>query len=171
MSDQPVIFQWDGEVMVPAGKAWMRRANERYVVGQRYQLTERLERSSASHQHLFAVLREAWLSLPDQLAAQFETPEHLRKWCLCKAGFADKRSIHASSVAEARKVAAFVRPMDSYAIVTTTENVITIWTAQSMDHRSMDRARFQEAKDGVLRVLGDLIDVAPATLEKQGADL
>src|SRR5690606_27861428 len=146
MTEQvPLRWVWDGEaeVMRPASPIWARKANERYVDTMEYRLQEIYDRSPETHRHYFAVIRDAWLSLPDELAAQFETPEHLRKWAVIKAGYHEKKSIHCASVAEARKVAAFMRPLDTYAIVTTTENVVTVWTAQSQDHRHMDKATFQ----------------------------
>lgn len=166
MNEVPIRFHWDGEVMKPASPLWARKADERFVVGMEYPLEEIHQRSNQTHRHYFAVVKEAWQSLPDHLAARFETAEHLRKYALIKARFFDKRSIHCASVLEARKVAAFIRPMDSYAIVTTEGSVVTIWTAQSQDHRHMDKATFQRSKQGVLEVIGDLLGVDPATLSR-----
>lgn len=167
MSDQlPLRWQWDGEAMRPASSIWSRKADERYVVGMEYRMTEIREQSEKSRRHFHAVVRDAWLSLPDELAAQFETADHLRKHCTIKAGFHEKRSIHCGSVAEARKVAAFIRPLDSYAIVTTAENVVTVWTALSSS--GLDHSTFQALKDGCLDEISKLIGTDVTTLNQQG---
>lgn len=168
MSEQvPLRFVWtDDGVFRPASPLWARKADERYVVGMEYRLTEIVEQSERSRRHFHAVVRDAWLSLPDELAAQFETADHLRKHCTIKAGFHEKRSIHCGSTPEARKVAAFIRPMDSYAIVTTAENVVTVWTALST--RGLDHRTFQTLKDGCLDEIAKLIGTDATTLDKQG---
>lgn len=169
MSEQaPIRFTWDGEAMRPASPLWARKCDERYVVGAEYRLVEIQEQSERSRRHFHAVVRDAWLSLPDELAAQFETAEHLRKHCTIKAGFHDKRSIHCGSVAEARKVAAFIRPLDNYAIVTTSENVVTVWTALST--RGLDHQTFQRLKDGCLEEISNLLGTDAGTLNQQGAN-
>lgn len=165
MNQQPLRFIWLENAMVPASALWLRKCQERFEPGTEYVLEEVHEQSERSRRHMHAVIREAWLSLPDELAAEFETAEHLRKFALIKGGFHDKRSIHCASVAEARKVASFIRPLDAYAIVTTTENVVTVWTAQSQ--RSMDREAFQRSKDAVLEEIAKLIQVEPKTLAAQ----
>jgi hypothetical protein len=167
MSEQvPIRWRWNGETMEPASDVWIAKANERYVVGAEYRLVEIREQSERSRRHFHAVVRDAWLTLPDELAAQFETADHLRKHCTIKAGFHEKRSIHCQSVQEARKVASFIRPLDSYAIVTTAENVVTVWTALSS--AGLDHQTFQRLKDGCLEEISKLIGTDAATLSRQG---
>ena len=167
MSDQiPIRWRWTGEAMEPASSLWARKADERYVVGMEYRMSEIREQSERSRRHFHAVVRDAWLSLPDDLAAQFETADHLRKHCTIKAGFHDKRSIHCGSVQEARKIASFIRPLDSYAIVTTADNVVTVWTALSTT--GLDHQTFQRLKDGCLEEIAKLIGTDADTLSRQG---
>lgn len=169
MSEQaPIRFQWDGEAMRPVSPSWARKCDERFVVGAEYRMTELQEMSERSRRHFHAVVREAWLSLPDELAAEFETDEHLRKHCTIKAGFHEKRSIHCDSIQEARKVAAFVRPMNNYAIVTTNEHVVTVWTALST--QGLEHKTFQRLKDGCLEEISKLLGTDAATLNQQGAN-
>jgi hypothetical protein len=132
-------------------------------------LLERAEaRSSPSHRHYFACVREAWVNLPEDLAARFPTDEHLRKYALIKAGFCDARSIVCASPAEARRIASFIRPMDDYAIVTVAHRVVSVFTAKSQAVGAMGRARFQTSKDAVLGMLAQMIGVDPAELLKAG---
>lgn len=165
MNNHPLRFIWLENAMVPASALWLRKCQERFEPGTEYVFEEVHELSERSRRHFHASVREAWLSLPDRIAGDFATPDHLRKYATIKAGFHDKRSIHCESVAEARKVASFIRPMDEYAIVTTTENVVTVWTAKSTT--GMDHKTFQRCKDGTLEEIAKLIQVEPKTLAEQ----
>ena len=102
---------------------------------------------------------KGWLNLPDDLAQQFPTQEHLRKHALIRAGFRDERSIAASSRAEALRLAAFVKPIDEYAIVTTSSSLVVVYTAKSQSYRQMGRAEFQRSKQAVLDFVDSLLGV------------
>lgn len=104
------------------------------------------------------------MNLPEELAMRFPTEEALRKYALIKAGFADERSIVCADHIEAERVAAFVRPADTYAVVTVAGNVVRMFTAKSQSYRSMDKATFAASKRAVLDVLAALIGVTPAQL-------
>jgi hypothetical protein len=162
-----MVFRWSGEAMEVLPR-FAREADKRFVVGQTYVLEEIQERSAASHRHYFAAINEAFLNLPESIAAQWATSEHLRRFCLIKAGFHNHRSIVASSKAEARRLAAFVKPMDEFAIVSVNECVVNVYTAQSQSHRAMGKQDFQRSKDAVLEILNDLIGVKSGELESAG---
>jgi hypothetical protein len=88
MNIAPVEFQWDGEVMRPA-RHYLPRCHKQYVVGEAYPMIPHEDRSTNSHNHFFAAVHEAWKNLPEKMTARFPTSEHLRKWALIKAGYAD----------------------------------------------------------------------------------
>jgi len=157
-------FQWTGEAMIPR---LPRHADRLFTVGQVYTLVEQAERSSASHRHYFALINEAFNSLPEHIADRWSTPDHLRKWCLIRAGYRDERSIVCASKAEALRVKSFIRPIDDFAVVVASEAVVTVYTAKSQSVKAMGRAEFQASKDAVLTALADLIGVEPATLSRQ----
>ena len=159
-------FIWNGEAMVPPS-AFARRADQTFVVGQHYTMAEVQDRSSASHRHFFALVNEAFVNLPESAAERFSSADHLRKYALIRAGYRDERSTVCSSKAEAQRVAAFIRPMDDYAVVTVSEAVVTVYTAKSQSVKAMGKAEFQASKDAVIDVLAKLIGVAPATLQAQ----
>lgn len=161
MTPQP--FRWDGEAMVPLRP---RLADQAFVIGETYALVEHEERSSATHRHYFAVVREAWMNLPEGLAERYPTAEHLRKAALVRAGYRDERSIVCGSKAEARRVAAFIAPMDEYALVTVSEAVVTVYTAKSQSTRAMGREAFAASKEAVLGVLSDMLGVTPEALAR-----
>lgn len=143
------------------------QAVKAYEVGETYVLVPHEDRSGVSHRHYFASVNECWQNLPEDLAEQFPTAEHLRKWALCKAGYADERSIVCTSKAEAQRVAAFVRPMDGYAIVICHGATIKVYTAQSQSTKAMGAKVFQDSKQKVLDILDDLIGVKRGTVERE----
>lgn len=162
----PLPFRWTGEAMAP-----MRRkaADATFVVGQIYRLEAVEERSAASHNHYFAAIAEGWRNLPEIEMERFPSPDFLRKWCLIKAGYRDERTLVCSSKAEAQRIAAFVKPMDEFAVVTVSESVVRVWTAKSQSMRAMGKADFQKSKDDVLSLIAAMIGVSPDQLQREGA--
>lgn len=161
----PITFGWNGEAMVPM-RHLGRLCDKHFVIGQTYTLIEQQERSHRSHAHYFACLNEAWKNLPEELTERFPTSEHLRKYALIRAGFADSRQIVASSKAEARRIAGFVKPCDDYAVVTAKDCVVTIWTARSQSLRAMGKEDFQRSKDAVLDALAKIIGTTTDALQQ-----
>jgi hypothetical protein len=164
-----MIFTWDGEHMVPPARL-QKICDQYYVIGQAYLLGEHQERSMKSHAHYFACVNEAWKNLPEHLVERFPTPDHLRRFCLIRAGFANHREMVADSAEEAQKIAAFLRPVDPYAVVTVKDCVVTIYTAKSQDMRSMDKAEFQSSKDSVLDQLARIIGVTTDQLQQHAKE-
>lgn len=164
----PIPMRWTGEAMQPLPR-FASEADRSFVIGKVYRLVEHQERSQNSHAHYFAALHEAWQNLPENLADQFPTPEHFRKRLLIKAGYRDERSIVCGSKAEAQRVAAFVKPMDEYAVVTVSEAVVRVYTAQSQSMRAMGKAAFQDSKQKVLDLAAEMIGVAPGALSANAA--
>ncbi len=163
-----IACRWDGESFIPV-KAHARIADANFVVGETYVLEPVEERSGISHRHYFAAIRDAWSNLPEAAVLQHPSPENLRKTALIKTGYADRRDIVASSKAEALRLAAFIRPMDAYAIVTVTGCVVTVWTARSQSLRAMPNGEFQRSKTAVLEYCATLIGVTVRELEKAAA--
>lgn len=164
----PVRMTWDGESFAPL-RRFQRLCDQQYVIGQEYTMVEEKPRSKRSHDHFFASVDEAWGNLREDIADSFASPDHLRKWALVKAGFRNERSIVCSSKAEARRVAAFIRPMDEFAIVLVRDAVVKVCTAQSQSIKAMGAADFQRSKQEVLEILATMIGVSPATLAREGA--
>jgi hypothetical protein len=162
----PINFQWDGVAMVPASPFFARMCDKRFTVGEVYRLEEISERNMASHRHFFASIAEAWQNLPDYMSERFPTSEHLRRYALVKSGFCDQRTIVCSSKAEAQRMAAFVRPMDEFAVVTANESVVTVYTAKSQSVRAMGKADFERSKTAVLEYVASLIHVNPDVLSQ-----
>jgi hypothetical protein len=163
MNIAPVEFQWDGEVMRPA-RHYLPRCHKQYVVGEAYPMIPHEDRSTNSHNHFFAAVHEAWKNLPEKMTARFPTSEHLRKWALIKAGYADERSIACDTADEALKIASFIKPMDDFAVLVVADATIKVFTAKSQSARAMDKKDFQESKQAVLDIVAEMIGVDAATL-------
>lgn len=156
----PLLFRYEGEgEFRAASEYWAKRADLAYVIGETYKLIEHRDRSLSSHNHFFALISEAWQNLPDHLLEEYPTAEHLRKKMLIRCGYADERSIVCASKAEAQRVAAFIKPMDEYAVVIVREAVVRVYTAQSQSMKAMGAQAFQESKTKVLDAIADLLGV------------
>lgn len=161
----PLPFTWDGEAM-QIKPGFQRQADQQFCVGETYALAIVEDRSSASHRHYFAAVNEAWANLPDDLAERWPSPEHLRKAALIRAGYRDERSFACSSRAEAIRMAAFLKPIDDFAMVALSGTTVLVLTAKSQSVRAMGKAVFQESKDAVLNALADMIGVTPEALAR-----
>lgn len=164
MSTPAIFLEWDGEAFRPAGKFWSRLANEHFTVGERYRLVEEAEHSDRSRNHEFAFLTEAWNSLPDELLAQYPNPEVLRKHGLIAKGYCTMKQHVCQSKAEAERLAAILKPYDTYAIVIARQNVVTVYTAVSQSKRAMGAAQFNQSKQALMEFVGDLLGVDPETV-------
>ncbi len=127
------------------------------------------DRSAASHRHYFAAINECWRSLSEELADQFASAEHLRKAALIKAGYRDERSIVCASHAEALRVAAFIRPLDDYAIVSVVGSTVVQLTAKSQSQKAMGKEVFGASKEAVFNVLAEMLGVPVGDLPKSEA--
>lgn len=161
---KPVRFQWtDDGVMKPHPRAEM-LCDRQFTVGEWYVLVVHEERSEESHRHYFACIREAWQNLPPPLDTRWPSPEHLRKWALVQAGYCNEQAIALHSHKDALEVAALSRRLDHYAVIKVNGDVCRIWTAHSQSRRAMNKQRFQESKEAVLRIISEIIGTDAATL-------
>lgn len=152
----PLPFTWDGEAMRPM-RGFAKRADEQFVIGETYRLTVEEHRSDTTHKHEFAWLRESWMNLPEHLANQYPTPEHLRKRALIESGFYDETITDAGSNAAALRVAATIRKMDDFALVIVQRHLVIVRTAKSQSRRAMNKQEFQASKSAIMEVVGDLL--------------
>lgn len=163
MSLPPLLATWDGESFVPLQR-FAKLCDRELVVGEQHRIVIEEERSQASHNHFFAAISEAWKNLPDDLAERFATPDHLRKFALIKSGYADERSVVCASKAEAQRVAAFIKPIDDYAVVVVNEATVRFFTAKSQSMKAMGKKDFTESKQAVLDTVASMIGVSADTL-------
>ena len=156
---------WDGLVMRPLDAAAAAREFPRRG---RYLLQECAARSGRSHRHYFAALASAWRNLPEDQAARFPSPEHLRKIALIKCGYAKRREIVCASPEEAQRLLGLIEGIDEYALISIIGPVVTVWSASSQSARHMGRDRFQQSKQQVIEFAAGLIGVGADQLAAEG---
>lgn len=159
MTGAPIMFRWDGESMVPISNYWAARADKDFVVGETYKMIEFHDRSANSHRHFFASIADAHGNLPDERHDEYPTPEHLRKKALIWKGYRFTRDYVCDTAADARRMAAFVRPMDEYAVIIAKDCVVRVHTAMSQSVKAMGAKEFQQSKQAVLDFVDDLLQV------------
>lgn len=161
MNELPIYFHWTGDAMVPIHP---KRADREYVVGETYCLAPYADRSAASHAHQFAWIHDAWLTLPEHLALEFPSAEHLRKRALIEAGYYDEQTIEVGSLAAAVRVARAIQTREEFSLVFARKTFVIIRTPKSQSRRAMGAKVFQESKEKILEIIAQMIGVSPAQL-------
>ena len=164
-----IELAFDGEAFWPLAES-RALVRQTYGQGEVVAFSDAKDRSSPSHRHYFAALREAWANLPEGYAERFPTEEHLRKWALIACGFCHARTIVCRSRAEARSIAALVRGRDAYALVSIEGRTVWHLTAMSQATCAMDPQTFQKSKRAVLELCSDILGVEPAELMLAGVE-
>lgn len=152
-----MLFRWDGDAMAVEPR-FRKAADAAYTVGEVYRLEVQEQRSLVSHNHYFATLNDIWLSLPEEYGDRIPSTEHMRKFALIRTGYRDERSIVCASKAEAARVAAFMKPMDDFALIVVNEATVTVYTAKSQSHKAMGFKVFQQSKEAVLGYCQGLVE-------------
>lgn len=143
--------------------------DQQFVVGEEYPLMLQEPRSRNSHNHYFASIHEAWKTLPEDIASDFPSAEHLRKWALCKSGWSTMKTFTCESHEHARNLAIFARSTDEFAVIEVRGDIVRIHQAKSQSAAAMGREPFQKSKEDVFRQISELIGVSAGQLRKEGA--
>lgn len=172
----PILVRFTGDVFEPANVPMLTRAQKHFETGEVYAIEFADPPSDVTKRHFFAVINDSWKNLSNEplpgknwsLADRYPSPEHLRKWAIVKAGYADESMVPCDTDEMADRVVMMARRLDTYCVISRPEgsNVVRIWTAQSIT--KMDRRTFQNCKTLVFGILSDLIGVEPHTLAAQG---
>lgn len=152
----PLQFVWNGDALIPRHP---KIADKHLCIGESYCFIEHRESSEASRGHYFATLHDLWMNLPESLAEKHATVEHFRKWCLIKAGYHDQQSFVCSSKAEAVRLAAFLKPIDDFSVVSVNGCAVIRLVAKSQSKRAMGATAFAESKQKVLEIASELVGV------------
>ena len=142
-------MQWDGEAFRPLPR-FAKVADQNFTIGETYTMTEVQERSRNSHNHYFADLQNAYGTLPENIAAQFENVEHFRAHGLIECGFYNQREFICSSRREADRIVKFLSAGAGYAVFSVTHCAIVERTPKSQSMRAMGKADFEASKRAVL---------------------
>lgn len=164
----PIYFEWtDDGTFRPASTAFARMCDRHFVVGERYRLMAREERSGVTHRHYFASINKAWKTLPENLQERFPSAEHLRGWALCKAGFCNEEIVACTDKTQAKTFARIIRKRDPYSIISIQQDTIHIFTPHSQSLANANKELFQKQKVAVLHVIDDLLGTDHGTTAKQ----
>lgn len=161
----PILLTYlgQGRFKVPSDH-WAHLADKHYAEGELVRMERHEMVSGASRGHYFAVLKDAHANLPDHWAVQFPSVEALRKFALIKAGYCDQHTFACASKAEAQRLAAFLKPVDEYALVVAKEATVTRYTAKSQSEKAMGKADFQKSKDAVLAIVAEMLGTTQKAL-------
>ena len=170
MSDEiPFMAKFDGKYFRPVGARSEEIVRRNFVEGTRYELIECQGRSGATHRHFFAALHDAWLNLPEEIADNFLSEDHLRKYALIHEGFSNTSTLVCQSAAAAEQFARFLRPVDEFSVVTVSGKTVMRSIAKSQSLRAMGKDEFQRSKQAVLDYVASLIGTTPKALEANEA--
>lgn len=170
MSDRapPIPLRWDGDAFVPVSQRFAKLADKFFVVGEIYAMVVEHPRSVASHNHQFAWLHEAWMSLPEDIGYLYPTEDHLRKRALIEAGYYTETAVDAGTRAAALRVAAAVPALDEFAFARVEGPIVLIRRAKSQSMRAMGAKQFYESKTAILAIIADMLSVSPEDLRRRG---
>ena len=163
---KPTKFQWDGEIFTPVSDYWREQADRELVVGEVYMLTNKIPRSEKSHNHYFGCVAEAWEQLPEQFAADFPSPDHLRYRALIDLGYFNERILVASNATEAERIMKFMKSDVPNVVLSINHNVVIERTAKSQNLKEMDKKEFEQSKAEVLSYCSQLIGISIEDLKQ-----
>jgi hypothetical protein len=163
---QPVVFVWTAEgTMVPLPR-FHNLCAAQFSVDEEYALEIVQGRSRASHNHYFAALHEGWLNLAEEYKNDFRSEDHLRDWCLCKAGYCTHTRYVLNTAADARMMHDALKKENHCTIVGVTGNVCIVYHPESQARASMNKERFEESKRAVLDLVASMARTTRRELEK-----
>lgn len=165
---RPVTFIWtrDG-AMVPLPR-FRKQCFEQFVIDEEYPLGMISVRSRASHSHYFACITEGWLNLPERIAKDYPSEEHLRKKALIHTGWCTEKTLVCESEEFAAALAALSDDDDEYVVIQVDGNVVRKFKAKSQNASSMNGEDFQKSKTAVLDWISDLIGIRTSELARRG---
>lgn len=163
---RPVFLRWDGDVFTPE-PSFKHYCSRDYVVGEVYPMLPVEERSQASHNFYFAAVAEGFNNLTEENAKRFPTREHLRHWCLVQCGYCSETHYALANSKEARKLAADIRRMSEYAVISIRKDTLIVWEAESQSRAAMKKEMFEKSKQDVLDMIGSMARTTRPQLEKE----
>lgn len=170
MAAPPIQLTYSGDGIFIADRRSLAVCLEHFGQGEVITMAVVEERSEVSHRQEFAWLREAWQSLPDALAAEYPSAEHLRKRALIRTGWCTVQDYPCGTQTEAKRWAAFLRrELDEYTIIEPSASVVRVYRARSQARGKMKAAEFQASKTAILEWVAALLEVDPQVLSSQGA--
>lgn len=162
---RPVVFVWDGNVMIPLPR-FKKLCDSQFAVNEEYPLDIVQNRSMRSHNHYFAWVGEAFDNLAEEWAQEFPTEDHLRAWALVQAGYATEANYVCDTPKNARQMALALRKASPLAVIKVSGNVVKHFEAESQSLVSMKKERFEASKAAVIEIIAPMARTTPADLKK-----
>lgn len=166
----PLVYTWNGISFTPMIHH-AKLADRHFVIGERYRLVVQEDRSDVSHRHQFAWLKWAWENLPESIAMQYPSPEHLRKRALIDTGHYTEEVIDAGTAAAAERVGAYLRGKDLFILVIMRGRFVFIRHAKSQSYAAMGRHEFQKSKTDIMERIAELVGVDTETMTKAAKEI
>jgi hypothetical protein len=163
---RPVVFVYVGKGTMVALPRYHNLCNAQFAVDEEYALEQVQGRSRASHNQYFAAVAEGYSNLAEEYAQEFEDEDHLRYWCLCKAGFCTKTTWVLNTKEDARKMREALKKENVNTIVGVSDNVCTVYHPESQSRPAMRKERFEESKRAVLDLIASMANTTRKELEK-----
>lgn len=151
----PLRYLGEGQFETPRG--FSKRCDKELVVGEVLGWERTNDRSKRSHDHFFAQLEDLWRNLPEHIADEFPSADHLRKFALIKSGHCTMARIVCATNKEAIFACSLFQSMDGFAVCEVAARVVTVWRAKSQSYKAMGKTLFQKSKDDVFRVISEII--------------
>ncbi len=129
-------------------------------------LSDERPRSRQTHNHYFAAIHDAWENLPEAIAGEFPSLQHLRAYALLRTGHCTINKMVCRANRDAVEAAAFIVKLDDFAVCDVAENVVTVYRAHSQSFKAMGKDVFKKSKEDVLGFLSQLIGADVAQKEK-----
>ncbi len=160
----PIYVTYDGNVFTPMAR-YKHRCDQQFATDNvtTYRLVIEEERSEKSHRQYFATVRDAYLSLPENLGERFINADHLRKWCLIKTGWALVQEQELDTPHDAEIVTGFIRRREPYSVVVRRGCVVVVYTAMSQSKNAMKKEPFEKSKHDVLDLIDSMLGVPLGT--------
>lgn len=150
----PLQYLGEGEFRSTSGHA--RRCDKMLVIGETLTWEEIKLRSMKSHDHFFVCVNESWKNLPEAVAMEYPSSEHMRKRALIKAGYCTQTHIVCRDHHSAIQASALMLGLDEYLMIEIVGLVVTVWKAESQSLKSMGAKKFQKSKDDCLSMISDI---------------
>lgn len=162
---QMIRLRYAGEGQFePTGIAVSTLLDKTLVIGECYRFDIYHDRSESFHRKYFAAIADSWEHLREPWNVMLPSPEHLRKYALCKAGWCDVATIVSKSKEEVVNTINSVKLLDTYCLAIPSGNVLTIYKARSQARSYQDARDFYETAVKVFHVIGEMIGVDPLSL-------
>jgi hypothetical protein len=158
------VMRFTGNGFRPVSNSGQVRLETEFKPDQIYSLVQAHDVTRRARGFYHHCLMEAWRNLPEIMRDELPSKDHLRKFCLIKAGHCTVRKDIYFNAAAAEIAAAHFKEEDSYCIVVVNGNIVTIYRAKS--ETTLKGRAWRELKERVLQEASVLIGVDVTSLVK-----